>query len=117
MWRAIPRAQLLLVLDVVKDEVEGGSLLTEVSDDNDRSADSLLDGAVGVELGEANPLAEGLSVVGQDEGNAALGGQCLDKAGVLIIVDSLGQHDKLASASVKGLDRPKNRRSKLNTVS
>ena len=79
----------MLVLDVVQHKVEGWGLFTEVSDNDDGSADSLLDGAISIELSETNPLAEGLSVIGQDERDAAFSAEGLDKLGVLIIVTGL----------------------------
>ena len=91
---------LLLRLDVVKDVVKSGGLFTEVSDDDNGAADSLLEGAVSVDLGKTNPLAESLSIISHDEGDVALSAESLDKASVLVVVASLGENAKLGSTSV-----------------
>ena len=95
-------------LNIVKDEVKSGRLFTEISDHDNGAADSLLQGAISVGLGESHPFTEGLSIVSHDEGNTALSAEGLHKAGVLVIVASLGQDAQLGGASVQSLHAPVN---------
>lgn len=94
---------LLLGLDVVEDHVEGRALLSEVSDDGDGAADGLADVALGIELGEANPLTDLSAGIGKDQVDTGLGAKGLDQLLVLLVVAILGKDAKASISAVKGL--------------
>ena len=94
---------LLLALDVLEDLAEGGSVLAVVGDDSDGAPNSLADGAVLGQLGEANPLTELLALIRHDEVHVALGAKSLDELGVFVVVAVLGQDAKTGSAAIQSL--------------
>jgi hypothetical protein len=97
---------LLLGLHVVKDHVQGGGLLTEVSDDGDGALHSLAHVALGIELGQAAPLADLSAGVGHDQVHARLGAQSLNQLLVLLVVAVLSQDAQTSSAGIQSLHRP-----------
>lgn len=100
----ITQELVALVLDVVKKELPGGSLLTPLLD-NDASAADNLDGvALGIVLAEAGPLTKSLGVGGGDQVDLVVLAQSGDKLLVGSLVDGVGQHTQLSLSAVEGLD-------------
>jgi hypothetical protein len=96
----------VLGLDVLEDDVQGWGLLSEVSDDSNRAADSLADTHVSVELGKANPFTDLLARVSHDQVDTTLSTKGLDELLVLSIVAVIGEDAKTGSTTIQSLGAP-----------
>ena len=72
----------LLTLEVLKESLAGGRLLTVVVDDSARARNDLAGSAFLVDLAQTNPLTELLGVGDLKKIDAVLGAKGLDKLGV-----------------------------------
>lgn len=90
-------------LEVLKEDLESGRVLTVVGDDNARAANDLSGLALTVDLGETGPLTKDLGVRDLDELDTVLSAESLDELEVLGLGDSLDKDTEVSLLLVKSL--------------
>lgn len=90
-------------LEVLKEDLESGRVLTVVGDDNARAANDLSGLALTVDLGETGPLTKDLGVRDLDELDTVLSAESLDELEVLGLGDSLDEDTEVSLLLVKSL--------------
>jgi hypothetical protein len=92
-----------LLLEVVKKDSEGTSLLSEFGNDGTARTNGLLDGTILIELGKTAPRTQVLSSVDHDHRDISLSTQGTDQLLVFLILAILGKAAKTSRAAVKSL--------------
>lgn len=98
------RNLLVVLLDVVKDEVEGLGFLTIGGDGNNRGGDGLSGLSALLEAGKASPVTEGSALRDVDKGGVGGAGESLNETLVRLLVAILSQDHQTGLTALQSLD-------------
>ena len=92
-----------MLLEVIKKDGEGMGFFSEISDDSARSSDSLLDGAIIINLGKTTPSTEVLTGLDHDNMDFTLSTKGADEFLVFLVFAILRKTAKTGRTAVESL--------------